>query len=81
MATLEGLSAKRFFLSEKKTAKMVQARKDGMSFRELEQKFHLKPMRGMSSFRIVRRWARKSPAKQEQMRERIRNRIKAGKSI
>lgn len=81
MATIEGLSAKRFFVSKKKTAKMVQAHRDGLTYRKLEQKFHLKPMNGMSSFRIVRRWARKSPKWQEKSRNSIRAAIKAGKDI
>lgn len=75
-----GWSAKRFFVSEKKTAKMVQARKDGMPWRELEEKFHLKDMHGMSAVRIVR-WAKQSPTRQLKMRERIRKHIADGVAV
>lgn len=75
-----GWSAKRFFVSEKKTARMVQARKAGATWRELEEKFHLKDMHGMSAVRIVR-WAKQSPTRQEKMRQRIKKHIADGVAV
>jgi len=75
-----GWSAKRFFLSEFKTKKLVVARKEGLTWRELEAKYNLKDMHGMSAYRIYR-WAKKSPTQQEKMRTRIRKHIEEGVEV